>query len=400
MSLVAPGYLRPSQRQGLSAREEADIAAACPGLGVSRELARAGRTTAEPASGPLAMPGAPAEDPLWGPVLLLHRGHATDPELRHRGASGGALSALLVHLLETGLVTRVIQTAADRTRPLLNRTVVSRSRADIAAAAGSRYAPSAPLADLPAILAEPGPVAFVGKPCDVAALSAIAARNRAVARAIPIRLSFFCAGVPARAGAREILARLGVSEAELAAFRYRGHGWPGHATAETFDGREARMSYAQSWGGTLSRHVQHRCKLCADGTGHLADLVAADAWICDALGYPVFDERPGESWILARTARGAAILEAARQAGRVASVAVPLSAVAPSQPGQVKRKRELAARLAALALLGRPRPRYRGFQLAVCARQAGAWRLLRAFFGTARRALLPRSRGGERCPRS
>jgi coenzyme F420 hydrogenase subunit beta len=37
------------------------------------------------------------------------------------------------------------------------------------------------------------------------------------------------------------------------------------------------MSYADSWGGILSRHVQFRCKICPDGTGGFADVVCADA---------------------------------------------------------------------------------------------------------------------------
>ena len=53
---------------------------------------------------------------------------------------------------------------------------------------------------------------------------------------------------------------------------------------------ERTMSYHNSWGKILSRHVQHRCKICADGTGNPADLVCADAWHADDEGYPLFEE--------------------------------------------------------------------------------------------------------------
>ena len=44
------------------------------------------------------------------------------------------------------------------------------------------------------------------------------------------------------------------------------------------DGSERSTSYHESWGNILSKHVQHRCKVWADGTGVAADLVCADAW--------------------------------------------------------------------------------------------------------------------------
>jgi len=367
MEEAPPGYLRPVLGVALDGSEETALEAVCPGLGIAQP--------------------APGEDPLWGPVALLHRGHATDPGLRHRASSGGALSAILAHLVESGTVERVIQVAADPARPYANRVVVSRCAAAIAQAAGSRYAPSAPLADLRDALAEPGTAAFVGKPCDVAALRALARREPEIGEKIPLMLSFFCAGVPSHAGAREILARLGVAEAELAAFRYRGHGWPGQATATDRRGAERSMSYAESWGAILTRHVQHRCKLCADGTGGLADLVCADAWACNAAGYPLFDEAPGQSVILARTATGAAVVLAARAAGQIESEALALAALAPMQPGQVNRKELVWSRLLALRLIGRPVPRYHGFHLAAAARRAGPWRSLRSLLGTWRRAL-------------
>ena len=63
------------------------------------------------------------------------------------------------------------------------------------------------------------------------------------------------------------MAKLGVAPEDLAAFRYRGDGWPGYATATRRDGSAERMSYNDSWGDILTRHVQFRCKICPDGVG-------------------------------------------------------------------------------------------------------------------------------------
>ena len=147
------------------------------------------------------------------------------------------------------------------------------------------------------------------------------------------------------------------------------------------------MSYRDTWGAILSRHVQFRCKICPDGTGGFADLVCADAWHCDEEGYPLHEEAEGVSLVLARTGTGAALVEAAVSAGRLAIESFPLDGIAPMQPGQKGRKTALAARLAALWLLMRPRPRYRGFHMLAAMRSARPRWIVRNFLGTARRVL-------------
>ena len=323
----------------------------------------------------------------------MKTGWATDPELRHAGASGGALSALLVHLLETGEVEAVLQTAADPEQPARNVSVVSRSREEVIKAAGSRYAPSALLADLAPHLAKHRTdgwrFAVVGKPCDAVALRGMQERDPEIARAFPVIVSFFCAGVPSHAGGEEVLASLGTSPEAVRTFRYRGNGWPGRTTATLGDGRELSMTYHESWGGILSRHVQHRCKICADGTGVAADIVCADAWESDDRGYPIFDEAPGVSLIVARTELGARLMHDAEAAGRIGTAPFDPAALAAIQPGQRERRRALLARLTALRLVGRPVPHYEGLHLVEAARQNPVARNLKNFLGMVRRSLRP-----------
>ncbi|GIT93305.1 hypothetical protein JANAI61_37630 [Jannaschia sp. AI_61] len=372
----APGYLRPQQTAPLTADQEAAIAATCPGL--IQDVTANGRP-----------------DPvLWGPYREMMTGWATDPEVRFAGASGGALSAMLTHLLDSGTVDGAIQIGADPDLPIGNRVVLTETRDGVLAAAGSRYAPSAPLADLSERLADHTATgrrfAFVGKPCDAAALAALRHRDPKVAAAMPVIVSFFCAGVPSYQGGEAVLAALGTDLDQTAAFRFRGNGWPGRATATAHDGTERSMTYHDSWGKVLSKHVQHRCKICADGTGVAADIVCADAWESDAAGYPLFEEAPGVSLILARTDLGARLVADARDAGRIETEAFDPATLVAIQPGQRERRRALWARLTALRLLGRPVPRYRGLQLWAAARQNPLGRNVKNFLGTLRRALRAR----------
>lgn len=372
METVPPGFLRPRETAPLTAPEEAEMTRFCPALG--QRVMADGRT----------------DDTLWGPYLEMRTGWSTDPDLRFAGASGGALSGLLVHLLESGTVEAVVQIAADPDNPIANRTVISTDRAGILAAAGSRYAPSAPLARLMELVGSGRRHAFVGKPCDVVALRALADERPEVAEAFPVLLSFFCAGVPSESGGRDVLSALEADPAQVTRFRYRGQGWPGQATAMLRDGSERAMSYHDSWGGILSKHVQHRCKICADGTGKAADIVCADAWECDAAGYPVFDEAPGVSLIVSRTALGARLLEDAVAAGRIETGPFDVSGLAAIQPGQRERRRALLARLSALRLAGQPVPQYTGLHIGRVALQNPVLRNLRNFLGMLRRVVRAR----------
>ncbi len=367
MTLEGPGYLRPHQNGSVSAAEDAAIAAVCPGLG--QRVEAAGRT----------------DHALWGPYREMRIGWATDPDLRFKGSSGGALSGLLAWLIEAGEVDQALTNAPDPDRAVANRPMIAKTRADVAAAAGSRYAPSAPLAALEQ--ASDAPTAFVGKPCDAAAFRAMEARDPSLSTRFPVVLSFFCAGVPSLEGGEAVLAALGTSPEETAQFRYRGHGWPGRATATGHDGSESSMTYHDSWGKILSSRVQHRCKLCADGTGKAADIVCADAWETDAEGYPLFEEADGISLLVARTNKGAALLARAEADGAIETRDFDVKTLAAMQPGQTRRRQALLGRIWGQRVLGRPAPDYRGLGVGRAARTGAPTWVLKNFLGIIRRGI-------------
>ena len=369
MAVSPGGYLRPDLQESLTAEEDRMVADVCPGLRISGH--HAGTTP----------------DPLWGPFVKVREGHATDPVLRHHASSGGALSAFLKYLLDNEIVDYVLENTGSESFPVQNEIIESRNGDDVYRAAGSRYAPSAPLSELARQLDGPERFAFVGKPCDVAALRALARVDKRVDETIPYMFSFFCAGIPSLSGAREILKKLSVDEKDVVAFRYRGDGWPGTAMARLRDGREEHMSYIDSWGAILSYHVQFRCKICPDGVGEAADLVCADAWNCDERGYPLFEEEDGRSLIITRNAKGEALFQEALSAGYVTAADSDLDAVFRMQPGQVRRKQRVFSRLCAVWLFGRVMPRFEGCRLLASAAMINPWQNIRDFLGTARRLM-------------
>ena len=372
MEMVAPGYSRPRQQGAVSPQAEAVIAAACPGAIVA------------------TWDQAPNVHPYWGPWVRVATGHSLRPDVRYEGSSGGALSGLLIHALETGLADRVIHVKPDPEQPTRNLVVCSRTPAEVLAGAGSRYTASSPLAEIDAALSEGGAIAFVGKPCDVSALRRLGQVDDRVARHVPIMLSFFCGGMPSHDGVDRILSTMGVQREEVATFRYRGQGWPGKAAATTHDGRVVEMSYADSWGGHLSKEVQFRCKICPDAVGGVADIACADAWYGGESGYPTFEEQDGRSLIISRTSAGERLLSSAIGAKDIEAEALDIEEIGLMQPSQARRKRLIVARTAALVVTGQPRPVMSGVRVAQAAKLGSITDSLRNFVGTLRRIVLGR----------
>jgi coenzyme F420 hydrogenase subunit beta len=361
------GHLRPVFDRPADAAASRRAAAVCPAIELQLE----------------PDPAAPVHA-LWGPLVSVHTGWALDATVRHQGSSGGVLSALLVHLLESGQVDFIAQVGADPEAPLHSVRRLSRTREDVLAAAGSRYAPSPALRDVEALFASGERFAFVGKPCDVAAMRRVVAQRPEWRAQLKFVLSFLCAGVPAQQGTTEVLQALGTEASEVRAFRYRGEGWPGQATALTHDGRRLQMDYNRSWGEILGRHLPLRCKLCPDGTGEFADLVCGDAWYGED-GYPDFDEREGRSLVLSRTALGEQLLQQARAAGAVTTAPEPVDAIDAMQPYQRTRKQVVLGRWLAVGLRTGVWPRFRGLHLGAALRSGGWMPALRNAWGTFRR---------------
>jgi len=325
------------------------LAAACPGNSID---------AAHVPEAPLARG---YDHAAWGPVLEVWEGHAIDPELRFRGSSGGVVSALALFCLEEQGFAGAVQVRARQDQPLLNESVISRSRADVLAASASRYAPASPCERLAELRAAQQAHVFVGKPCDVAGAARLAAAEPALAANLGLTISIFCAGTPSVAGTRELMRQLGVGERdELLELRYRGRGWPGemnvrYREAASGSVRDASISYAAGWGEILQKHKQWRCQLCADHLGEHADLSIGDPWY-----RPIGAGEPGQSLVVVRTERGRRLLRAAMNAGVVHLEPRSLATLAASQPDLERTRGAVFGRCVAARLVGAAAPRYRG----------------------------------------
>jgi coenzyme F420 hydrogenase subunit beta len=319
---------------------------------------------------------------MIGPAVAVWEGSAANREIQHAASSGGCLTALALYCLEKEGMGSVIHTGMNPETPWTNRTVQSGSREEILSNSGSRYAPSSPCEALDLIEKSDRPCVFIGKPCDVAAVSALRRSRPALDRNLGLVLTFFCAGAPSTFGTLELLKELGVPREGIDDIRYRGRGWPGNFRAR-FNARseERSVTYMEAW-SRLQAYRPFRCHLCPDGLGETADISCGDAWH----RYPL-EGHDGLSLILARSGRGADLIEKAREAGYVTFEESSPADVIKAQ-GILERRRELHGRQQAMRMLLVPAPRFENFPL------AGLWKGLplkkkfKTIAGTLRRLIM------------
>lgn len=317
-----------------------------------------------------------------GSFVGVWKGHATDPETRHRGSSAGVLTALTTWLLSSGKATRVAGAGAGRD-PRRTVPVSITTKEEALASAGSRYAPTATLSNPD--IQRPG-TAVVGKPCEISALRSYVDNNgtEGMQPPAPIMLSFFCAGTPSSHATQKLIESLGIAKGTPPdSLWYRGRGWPGRFTVKLRDMTRS-MSYDESWGKVLGPATQWRCKVCPDGVGESADIAVADFWQSDDSGYPVFNEAEGSSAVIARTIRGRDLLMEAVSEGIIELDPIDIDSLAEVQPLQVQRRTGLLARLTGSLMAGRRIPRFTGFGLTKMARRQPRL-FLRVTRGTYRR---------------
>lgn len=355
----------------------------CPGISVSHDE----RMNEEPSLLPeLAQ--------SWGPVLEVWEGHATDPELRRGGSSGGLASALALYCIEEAGMHGLLHVGSDDQARYLNKSIFSTTRQQILDATGSKYAPASPCDRLQAIEDAEGPCVFVGKPCDIEALRKAQAIRPRLDANVGLAIGIFCAGTPSTQGTVDLLRRYGIEPSEVDELRYRGRGWPGSFAVRLKGETEWRdlATYADAW-GFLQKYRPYRCYLCPDGTSEFADISCGDPWYRE-----IGEDEAGSSLVVVRTRKGRRVVRAALAAGRVSLAPVRPELLAMSQQELQYKRGAIWGRLLTMRALGVAAPRFQGFSLFRNWLRIPSGHKLRSLLGTAKRVFARRYHTAFRYP--
>lgn len=330
--------------------------------------------------------------PEWGEYDHVYVGYSSDPKTRHMASSGGVITALATFLLDKKIVDGVVHTGKDQNKPWRTRTYCSTQAKEVLKRCGSRYSQSMPLADIFDLTEENKKYLYIGKPCDVLALTNYCRTDPSFASRILCMVSFFCAGTPSENAQMKLLNELNCKPDECTDLRYRGDGWPGCAMATSRNGVTTQMSYNDSWGRILGRDIRKSCKFCMNGTGEPADISCGDAWFPKPDGTPDFTEREGRNIIFTRSKVGERLFSMAVKAGYIMAFdySSEIGQFRTIQRFQYERKAIMFEKWMALKCMFQTVPAYRVSSLQRVSRKAegfSAKRKLSIFLGTISRIL-------------
>jgi coenzyme F420 hydrogenase subunit beta len=282
---------------------------------------------------------------LVGTYLCCYVSSATDSQIRQRASSGGAVTALLFHLLENGLIDGALVTKADPDNPIQTQSFIAHTLDDLLSATTSRYCPTTPNVVVKDILENPGRYAVVGLPCQIHGIRKAEEHNKILKQRIVLHLGLLCSGTATFHATHNYLAHTGIPTDTILNFRYRV-GWPSNIVVELKNG----ATFIENPSVLLRARrffLPNRCSLCFDQMNELADISFGDAWY----------ERSGRSIIITRSKTADDLLQQAKTSLNSTKIDVA-NVINPSRDVLMFKKRAIIARMRLLRLFNKSVPSY------------------------------------------
>lgn len=230
----------------------------------------------------------------------IWRGQATETDIRDAGASGGVVSALLIHLLRgKNIQGAIVIDYVDPRQPIVKIAV---TEAEIIKAAQSKYTFVPTNLILGQLRRLPGRYAYVGLPCQVQGLRKAMLNDQSLAEKICIIIGLYC-GFNMYADATKYLVRKSKIPFEnIVKLEYRAK--QGQDTGFCVTAQDGIKWFVPKHEYTFLNliYTNDRCLKCYDLTSEFSDISVGDAW-----------EKPGWARCIARTEKGQHILEDAQK---------------------------------------------------------------------------------------
>lgn len=295
-----------------------------------------------------------------GRYLEAYIGHSTDDDIRSGASSGGVVTQLLVHLLETGSIKGAIVVAMDEENPLVGKAYIARNRQELMPSRQSKYTIVPVNRVLAEIREDEGPYALVGLPCHVHGFRKWANLNRKLEKIVPIVIGLYCVTNLEPVVTADLLKIAGLTNSHVTGFEFRGGEWPGQIRARDENGKYHALHYSNFKDGAINYltrlYSPTRCKLCTDGSAEFADISVADGWTRGNNGKYLYHRM---STILVRTEQGRKILKSAVDSGVLFVQSIDHDSIYRTHIGlQKQKKRDAPARIERLRRKGRIVPEY------------------------------------------
>ena len=334
------GFLKPDGPPAFLARDTEAFTRQCP---FSPAAANEDAIAAE------RFPAAPSADPRLGRFEAAFVGHAAEDPFRRNGSSGGLTSWVAAELLRTGAVDGVAHVApTDARSGRFFEYRVSRSLDELSQGAKSRYYPVELSGVLRDIRARPGRYAVIGVPCFIKAIHLLRRIDPVIGERVTHTLGLFCGHMKSAAMVESFAWQLGTEVGRVQAVDYRikderrpANWYRAHLDLEDGSATEKDWWHLADgdWGAGFFQNPA--CDWCDDVVGETADISFGDAWV-----EPYSSDGRGTNVVIVRSKPLLAMIEAARNDGRLQLEPVTAEFVARTQAAGLRHRRDgLAYRL-------------------------------------------------------
>jgi coenzyme F420 hydrogenase subunit beta len=274
-------------------------------------------------------------DPFKGNVIEAFCSYASDPAVRVRGQSGGAVTALLASLFESGRIDAAPAIRMPDDGSLRPEPFLARCRQDLFQSQGSQYCPVALNSLIPTTVGQDGcRIALAGLPCHMHSLRNVQQFDPYWRKGVVLRIGLFCDRTLAYGAIDYLIGQANVLRRDVISLRFRDKardGWPGSIVIRTRAGQEIHVPSRERI-AVKDYFTPARCRLCFDKMNVLCDIAVGDAW-------GINEGRQGFSVLIARTPAGASVVEEARKNGFLTSASVGSDNIFKGQG--VEKRREL-----------------------------------------------------------
>jgi len=232
--------------------------------------------------------------------------YAADENVRDGAASGGAVSALLIHLLQAGEIDGAVVTRIKCEDGIGCEVVLARDEQTILSARTSKYTDVPVARETKRLLRDfEGKVAIVALPCHATILRKMAQKDPVLKSKIKYIISLFCGHSCRDELLSGVLLKRGIDPKDVGEFYFRKGRWRGNMQGKLRDGTEFGFPFKRfSYYHNVNFFCLTRCLSCHDHTGYEADFCVGDAWLREMKKEPI-----KHSIIFSRNGRGTEIVE-------------------------------------------------------------------------------------------
>lgn len=257
-------------------------------------------------------------------------GYSSDPAIREHSTSGGIVTAILLHLLETKQIDGALVVGSSGNPLWKGRPFLARTREEILGTMKSKYAISPTNVSFAEVRESEGRYALVGLPCQIHGYLKGAMLDARLRERIVLTVGLFCHAAIEHDAFNVIWETLGDKAPRARRFISRVGKHPGSPHIELDDGTLFPVYFGNKQGykptsieviNVLYRlFTPERCTTCFDALAEFADISVGDPWMAPPEDHVDFYQ--GYSFALVRTERGKKVYDDLVKSNKLVSIAV------------------------------------------------------------------------------